>query len=147
MRVTGAMTSALTLWLLEFCWRRWSCWDFPSRCCWRLLCYRICSTSDGTLDWSNTGWAPPSGKTPSGLRDNAVLKKGGAEIECPTAISVSNLENQFYEKRRVKEFKRECALLEDMFEAGKSVLDLDSHWTMEFLWSPAGGDKSHQHVE
>lgn len=98
-----AMTSALTLWLSEFCQlslRHWSCWDFPSRCCWRLLCYRICNTSGGTLDWSNTGWAPPSGKTPSGLRDNAALKKDGAEIECPAAIFARNLENQFDEKRR-----------------------------------------------
>ena len=98
-----------------------------------MLCYRICNTSGGTLDWSNTGSAPPSGKTLSGLCDNVVLKKGDADIECATAKSASNLENQFYGKkeeafiRNSKELKRQCALLEDMFEVGKSVLDLDSH--------------------
>lgn len=29
-------------------------------------------------------------------------------------------------------------LLEEIFGAGKSGLDLDNHWMMEFLWSPAG---------
>lgn len=33
-------------------------------------------------------------------------------------------------------------LLEEVFGTEKFVLDLDSHWTMEFLWSPAGRDRS-----
>lgn len=33
-------------------------------------------------------------------------------------------------------------LLEEIFGAGKSGLDLDSHRMMAFFWSPAGGDRA-----
>lgn len=63
--------------------------------------------------------------------------------------SVPNLENQFCETGRdiyITKKIIKCALLEEMFEMGNSVLDLDNHWMMEFLWSPAGEAKSHPHA-
>lgn len=51
----------------------------------------------------------------------------------------------WYEQEETEETSLQ-GLLEEIFGTVKFVLDLDSHWTMEFLWSPAVRDRSEDRV-
>lgn len=75
--------------------------------------------------------------------------RGGTAVDQQQEVQTFHLKGGFYFDTfrcfflhsGVRAEEEEESLLLDEFLVVTSALDLDSHWIMKFLWSPAGGNK------